>query len=313
MKILFLADHKARFLSVKLSVMTAAVLAVLLMAISAGIGYMTHRYAGQSKPGAGEVVISSEAVTLWQQKINGQQQQIDEYKQKNQQYIDALTLRLGQLQASIFRLNALGQRLTGVAGLDQGEFDFQVKPAVGGPDESLGQQSYELADLAALLARIEEQSASDEQQLKLLDELIINQKFQRESFVAGRPIRKGWMSSPYGYRSDPFNGKKTLHKGVDFAGKDGSEIIAVAGGVVTYAGKRSGYGLLVEVSHGSGLVTKYAHCKEISVRVGEVVQKGQTVAAMGSTGRSTGPHVHFELSKYGKTVDPAKFIHRASL
>ena len=163
-----------------------------------------------------------------------------------------------------------------------------------------------------LLETIEKQAESREQQLRLIDELIVKQKFQREKFIAGRPITKGWLSSYYGYRTDPFTGKRAWHSGVDFAGKLGSPIVAVAAGVVTEANKRSGYGVLVEVSHGAGLVTRYAHCKEATVSVGEVVQKGQKIATMGSTGRSTGPHVHFEVLKNNKTLNPIKFIQRAS-
>jgi len=151
-----------------------------------------------------------------------------------------------------------------------------------------------------------------EQQLRLLDQLASSKRLEDELYLEGRPITWGWLSSKYGYRSDPFTGKRTWHAGVDLAGKDGSDIISVAGGVVTYAGERYGYGNLVEVDHGDGLITRYAHCKTIKVKVGDVVQKGQVVALMGSTGRSTGPHVHFEVIRNGKSENPETYIKRAS-
>jgi len=135
-------------------------------------------------------------------------------------------------------------------------------------------------------------------------------KLNADTFVAGRPIKKGWMSSRYGKRTDPFTGRLAWHAGVDFAGKMGADIVAVASGVVTWAGPRYGYGRLVEINHGNGYKTRYAHCKELNVAVGDVVRKGDVVALMGSSGRSTGPHVHFEVYKNGRTVDPAAYIHR---
>jgi len=257
-------------------------------------------------------IVRSEIISSWQEKLAEQQQEIQQYKGKAERNIDALTLRIGELQARLLRLDALGQRLTDVAGLDEGEFDFVSSPALGGPEGIGTEQSFAVPDLTDVLESIEQQAASREQQLRLMDELFVNQKFEREQFIAGRPIRKGWLSSYYGYRSDPFTGKRAWHAGVDFAGKEGSDIVSVAGGVVTYARERYGYGMMVEVSHGGGLTTRYAHCREIIVAVGDVVQKGQPLAYMGSTGRSTGPHVHFEVRKNGRPTDPARFIHRAS-
>ena len=135
-----------------------------------------------------------------------------------------------------------------------------------------------------------------------------DKEYRRDVAIAGRPITWGWLSSKYGTRVDPISGKKAWHAGVDFAGKDGSDVIAVASGVVTFAGKRSGYGYLVEINHGDGYSTRYAHHKELKVMTGEIVKKGQVVGLMGSSGRSTGPHVHFEVLKNGKHVDPAKYV-----
>ena len=151
-----------------------------------------------------------------------------------------------------------------------------------------------------------------EQQLDILETLLANRKIEDAVFLAGRPIKKGWMSSHFGRRADPFTGRMAIHEGVDFAGKLGSDIVTVGSGVVTWSDNRYGYGRLVEINHGNGFMTRYAHNMENKVTVGDIVKKGQVIALMGSSGRSTGPHVHFEVYKHGRPVDPATYIHRAS-
>ena len=237
---------------------------------------------------------------------------IREAQETAKQQMTALTVRMAELQARLVRLDALGERLVDVAKLHNGEFDFSSGPPVGGPEDA--QQQLEDAFAKPSFIQALDQLAADveqrEQQLEVLESLLANRKIQKEVYLAGRPVKWGWMSSRFGRRTDPFTGKLAWHGGVDFAGKDGSDIISVGSGVVTWAGDRYGYGLMVEVNHGDGLSTRYAHAKEIKVKVGEIVHKGQTVALMGSTGRSTGPHVHFEVLKHGKAVDPTRYVNR---
>jgi murein DD-endopeptidase MepM/ murein hydrolase activator NlpD len=149
-----------------------------------------------------------------------------------------------------------------------------------------------------------------EDDLEVLESLLANQKFHRQVSLAGRPILAGWMSSGFGRRTDPITGRMAWHAGIDFAGKAGSPVVAVASGVVTFAGPRSGYGRVVDINHGGGYVTRYGHNEELLVGVGDLVKKGQMIARMGSTGRSTGPHVHFEVLKDGAQINPARFIAR---
>ncbi|MFT5209980.1 MAG: murein DD-endopeptidase MepM/ murein hydrolase activator NlpD [Flavobacterium sp.] len=225
--------------------------------------------------------------------------------------MEASALRLAKLQARIVRLDALGERLTSVAKLDEGEFDFSQPPALGGPALETGNEispmSY-LTQLRRLSADIEDR----EQQLGVLETLLTDQKIQNDVFLAGRPVKKGWMSSRFGKRNDPITGRQAWHNGVDFAGKDGADVVTVAAGVVVYAAPRNGYGKMVEINHGRGFSTRYGHHKDLLVKVGDIVKKGQIVGLMGSSGRSTGPHVHFEVFKNGRVVDPASYIHRAS-
>jgi murein DD-endopeptidase MepM/ murein hydrolase activator NlpD len=168
-------------------------------------------------------------------------------------------------------------------------------------------------ELGLLLEQLDALVKDREGQLAILDRQLAARDFKSQAFVAGRPIKRGWMSSAFGHRTDPFTGKKAWHNGVDFAGKSGSDVIAIASGVVTAAEKRYGYGWMVEINHGDGFVTRYAHNASNLVAIGDIVEKGGVVARMGSTGRSTGPHVHFEVLRNGKAMNPERYINRASL
>lgn len=240
-----------------------------------------------------------------EQDISKQKILISEARQSAESELDALAARLGRMQADVIRLNALGQRLVKVAKLDSKEFDFKNSPAYGGPSETEGVASI---DFDSLVSDLDKQLASREEQLDVLEEVIMSRQLRSESKPRGRPIVKGWTSSYFGKRADPFTGKLAMHKGMDFAGKEGSEIIAVAGGVVTWADDRYGYGNLVEINHGNGYMTRYGHNAKILVEAGDSVEKGQTISFMGSTGRSTGPHVHFEVLKNDRQVNPEKFV-----
>lgn len=246
----------------------------------------------------------NELVAL-QEDISQQKMLINEARQSAASELDALAARLGRMQASVIRLNVLGQRLVKVARLDASEFNFDDPPSYGGPSET---ETVASIDFDNVIASLNEQLSSREQQLDVLEDVIMNRQLRNASKPRGRPILKGWTSSYYGKRTDPFTGKLAMHKGMDFAGKEGSEIVAVASGVVTWAGERYGYGQLVEVNHGNGYSTRYGHNAELLVAVGDSVEKGQPISLMGSTGRSTGPHVHFEVLEKGRQVNPAKFV-----
>jgi len=257
-----------------------------------------------------ETSLSKEIVAKWKLQIDNQGKDVIQLKKLAKEKVDALTLRMGDMQARLLRLDALGERLTEVAKLGNGEFDFTTPPALGGPDNVQLSEAYVLPELNESLNKLEQQISNREQQLDVIDALFVSRTTQKELFIAGRPIKRGWLSSSYGYRTDPFTGKRAWHGGVDFAGKENSDVVAVASGVVTYSGDRYGYGNLVEINHGGGYTTRYAHCKTIFVSVGDVVKKGHVIAAMGSTGRSTGPHVHYEVRRDGIGINPKKYIFR---
>ena len=249
-----------------------------------------------------------ENVVNWQGMVEDQQAEVAAARRDAQADIDALTLRLGKMQGQMLRLNALGERLVEQGDLDKDEFDFDAVPAVGGPGDELEVQSVPLADFLSMLDMLDSEMQDREQKLSVLESLLMSRSLRERVMPSGRPIAEGWLSSKYGKRNDPFTGKQDFHKGLDFAGKKGSEVIAVGDGVVSWAGKRTGYGNLIEVNHGNGYSTRYGHNQRHLVDVGEKVKKGQQIALMGSTGRSTGPHVHFEVLHNGKTVNPSKYI-----
>ncbi|MCW8890832.1 MAG: M23 family metallopeptidase [Sedimenticola sp.] len=242
--------------------------------------------------------------------ILSQREEILDTKDRTQEHLDALALRLGQMQSHILRINALGERLAKLGKLDEGEFDFDEEPARGGVESDESAQSVSLSELVSEMESLSLVISDREHKLNLMEGLIRNSRLSDELIPSGRPVEKGWVSSKYGYRNDPFSGKKSFHRGVDVAGKKDSNVIAVASGIVTWVGKKSGFGQLVELTHSNGYVTRYGHNNKILVEVGELVTKGQPIALMGSSGRSTGPHVHFEIAKNGKTVNPAKYLRK---
>ncbi len=227
------------------------------------------------------------------------------------QQITALTIKLAELQSHTLRLNALGERLAEEANIPAKEFNFAETPASGGPLlNTLKGNGKSLVQIIEEISTLESQLGNKEKQLKMLETLTLGHHIENNSYLSGRPITGGWLSSYYGVRKDPFSGKPAMHKGIDFAGKEGGNIIATASGVVSWAGERYGYGQLIEINHGKGYKTRYGHNKEILVAVGDVVNKGQAIALMGSTGRSTGPHVHYEILKNERQIDPARYVYR---
>lgn len=277
---------------------------VATIAFAAGLWYSSHTAAGVSLEEARTVSLQ----------LAEEREVIGSIRQQTEDTLDALNIRLGQLNARVIRLDALGRRLTEMAEIDGDEFNFDVDPAMGGPEEpelmasTAGSAAPEVVGaMADLGSRLDMQEA----QLTVLESVLMGQNLNERVRPQGRPVQSGFLSSYFGRRTDPFTGKPAMHRGVDFAGKEGDSIIAVADGVVTWAAPRYGYGEMVEINHGNGYATRYAHNAENLVKVGDEVRKGQTVALMGDTGRATGPNLHFEVLHRGVRVNPVKFIQQA--
>ena len=239
-----------------------------------------------------------------------QRKEVEQLKSLTEQQLTGMLLKLGDVQGEIQRINALGSRLVKQAKLNPDEFGFDQLPATGGPHSEdtlvIEGNNEMLARIEATLAELDSKS----QQLLALESILMNHHIDEQRYLAGRPIKSGWLSSYYGIRKDPFTGMPAMHKGIDFAGKEGESVIATGAGLVTWSGERYGYGNLIEIDHGDGLVTRYGHNKELSVKIGDVVTKGQEIAKMGSTGRSTGAHVHYEVLKSGQQQDPLPYVYR---
>jgi murein DD-endopeptidase MepM/ murein hydrolase activator NlpD len=306
MNIIFLSRREGRARRfdlarpVTLGVLAAVVLAVLGSAFAVGlqIGRDNHQ----------RLVLSD--TDRFGQVLVQQKQQIADMRQQLQLRVDAMAMRLGEMNAHVVRLDALGKRLTEMADIDSREFDFDRDPPRGGPETDGEGESAQIPDLSAMLGRLEQGVEQRESQLAALENVILARELKAEIHPEGRPVAAGFISSYFGERADPFDGREEFHKGVDFAGAAGSKVMAVAAGVVTWAGERAGYGKLIEINHGDGFITRYAHNERTLVSVGDTVKRGDTVALMGSTGHSTGPHVHFEVLRNGRQVDPLSFIGR---
>ena len=276
------------------------VLVIVGGAFSIGMGLGSHNRTGNAIDQLGG----------WSAELVRERGQIDDVRRVLQEKVNALAMRVGQMNANVIRLDALGQRLTRMAKIDDGEFDFADPPALGGADTSDGQPA-QIPDLTAMIDDLQTQLSSREQQLGVLENLILTRELNRQVYPEGRPVQDGFISSYFGRRTDPFTGYIAVHKGLDFAGPAGSAVSSVAAGLVTFAGERSGFGQMVEINHGNGLATRYCHNEKLLVKQGDMVSKGQEVALMGSTGHSTGPHLHFEVLKNGAQVDPLRFIGEA--
>jgi murein DD-endopeptidase MepM/ murein hydrolase activator NlpD len=285
---------------------TMATCATLMLGVVGfGVGYL---YATQTGSG-----VSADTVVELKDELDSQRGTIETIRQEKEDTLDALAIRIAQMNARMIRLDALGRRLTVMADLEDGEFNFDAPPAVGGPEEPLASGSVAaVPDVVEAMASLDAQLGNREAQLGVLESVLARQNLTDRVYPQGRPVQSGWISSYFGKRTDPFTGKPANHTGVDFAGRDGDPIVAVADGVVSWSGDRYGYGLMVEVKHGNGYATRYAHNSENLVAVGDEVRKGQVIAEMGESGRATGPNLHFEVLRDGRRVNPVKFIRESS-
>ncbi len=246
-------------------------------------------------------------INLQKRELAAQRAAINEARREAVTHLNALAQRMGQMQAQVLRLNALGSRLTRMANLDPREFNFSADPAMGGPEKrSSAVMSPELtASLEQLAGQLERQ----QERLAALENLMLDRKLSAAVTPSGWPVGDGgWVSSGFGRRADPFTGQQSMHEGMDIASRLGSQILATGDGLVTFSGEKAGYGLMVEITHDSALVTRYAHTSVTLAKVGDRVQKGQAIAQVGTSGRSTGPHLHFEVLRDGNPVNPQRYL-----
>ncbi len=303
MKVLVFRDRFSKSLGFELSKATVIFAALVFVAGVAGNGYWLYDAWVTDE-------LDSDVLAHWRDELKLHRTSVASLEAEVGAESAALGRRLAQMHARMLRMEALGERVTELADLQGDEFSFSDPIAVGGP-ESPDDGMAGIGIVPSFDSAIDEMAATlraKEAELDVLESLLVTAQLREDVEVSGRPVRWGWVSSPYGQRVDPITGKVAWHAGVDFAGKEGADVIAVASGVVVFAGEKSGYGKFIEINHGNGLATRYAHHRELLVEPGQIVRKGQTIAVMGSTGRSTGPHVHFEVLKNGRTQDPSGYV-----
>ncbi len=272
---------------------------LLLVAAGVGIGYLVG---AQRAPAA----LMARAHAL-KSRIEHQKTALADLRTQSQGAINALAARMAQLNAQANRLDAMGAEVVRLAGLKKSGFDFSAPVGEGGPDTG-DEQAWKSDKLDSAVSALSQRLWHEEHQVLALESLLTHKKLNSQIVPRGRPVRNGWISSGYGWRTDPFTGEREFHEGIDFAGREGSKVHAVAAGVVTWAGPRYGYGNLVIVNDGDGYSTYYAHNKKVLVQVGDVIKRGDVISLMGETGRATGPHVHLEVHHDGRPVDPWRFV-----
>jgi murein DD-endopeptidase MepM/ murein hydrolase activator NlpD len=305
MEIILIANRRGAHAPLRLGANATLVLGLLLLVGFAGVACWSFSF-GRSL--AVPRVELSQSVS---EEVRRQTAQIEEVTRTAQDDLNALSLRLGEMQARMIRLDALGGRLVDMARLDASEFDFESPPALGGALNPSALEMQSVTDFMAALEGLAAEIADRAPKLAALENLLMNEKLQADVHPTGRPVVRGWISSKYGYRADPVSGKKAFHSGLDFNGRSGSAVVAVASGVVIGSQYHEGLGNLVEINHGNGYVTRYGHNKKNLVSIGQTVKKGQVIALLGSSGRATGPHVHFEVLQDGEPVNPIDYV-RAS-
>jgi murein DD-endopeptidase MepM/ murein hydrolase activator NlpD len=301
-QIILISDRLAKAKSVTLSLrhlVGSALLALLLVCVATvGLYWLTLRYAAEVR-----------IPVLQQMVLAANEAESERARAFVQQNLNAMAVKLGEMQAQLTRLDALGERLSSLAGLRPQEFRFSEAPGLGGAAPTLmPPQNLSLADFSGQLMTLARQVESRSDLLGVLEAQLFEQAVKKKLLPTMMPVRAPYNASSFGRRIDPFTGQWAMHEGIDFLADPGTPILAAAGGIVVFAGFHPQYGYTIDVDHGSDLVTRYAHCSKLLVKEGEVVQRGRKIAEVGSTGRSTGPHLHFEVRYRGASQNPAKFL-----
>jgi murein DD-endopeptidase MepM/ murein hydrolase activator NlpD len=295
---------KARSISLSLPQLVASVmLAVgLLVGLTAALYWITLRVSPETRmPFVEQVVLAAQ---------RAENAKSREFVQQN---LNAMAVKLGEMQAQLTRLDALGERLSTVAGMKPQEFRLSESPGLGGAAPTLlPPQNLSLAEFNKKLSSLSRDMDVRTDMLGVLEAQMFDQAVRKKLLPTMMPVAAPYNGSGFGMRIDPFTGQRAMHEGIDFQADMGSTVVAAAGGVVQFAGFHPQYGNMIDIDHGNDLVTRYAHLSKIFVRVGDLVQRGHRVALSGSTGRSTGPHLHFEVRYKGIAQNPARFLANAN-
>jgi murein DD-endopeptidase MepM/ murein hydrolase activator NlpD len=301
-QIILLSDRLAKAKSVSLSLRhllaSVALVLLVLVALTGALYWLTLRFAAEVRiPLVHQVVLAA---------LRGESERSREFVQQN---LNAMAVKIGEMQAQLTRLDALGERLSALAGIRPQEFRFAETPGLGGaPSTMLAPQDLTLAELGEKVALLSRQMENRTDLLGLLEAQLFEQTVKKKALPTMMPVNAPFNASGFGTRIDPFTGQRAMHEGIDFITDAGTPVVAAAGGVVQFAGFHPQYGVMIDIDHGNELVTRYAHLSRALVKEGDIVQRGRRIADSGNTGRSTGPHLHFEVRFRGAPQNPAKFL-----
>ncbi|MBI2317201.1 MAG: M23 family metallopeptidase [Betaproteobacteria bacterium] len=305
MHIILVSDRLVRARSLAVTpahlVFGALAIASLVVALAGAAFYYSIRHAAQVKlPLVESMLLSAH---------ENESRRSEDFLREN---LNAMAIKLGQMQAQLVRLDALGERLSSFAGLKPQEFRFSEAPGRGGAvSASFPPQDLSMQELGRHLDEFNRQMENRTDYLGIVESTMFDARIKKKLMPTMPPVEGNWNASSFGWRIDPITGQQALHEGVDFLADVGTPIVAAAGGVVVAAEKHSQYGNMIDIDHGNDLITRYGHASRLDVRAGDVVRRGQKIAEVGSTGRSTGPHLHFEVRFKGVAQNPNRFL-RAS-
>ena len=302
MQIILISNRLAKAKSLSLSlrhVVASAVLALcVLVALTGALYWISLRFASELK------------IPLVQQLVLAvQKSEAERAKEFMQQNLNAMAVKIGEMQAQLTRLDALGERLSALAGIRPQEFRFSETPGLGGAQSTLlPPQNLSMSQMDAQVASLSRQMENRTDMLGLLEAQLFDQAVKKKAMPTMMPVSAPYNASGFGYRIDPFTGQQAMHEGIDFITDVGTPVVAAAGGVVQFAGFHPQYGNMIDIDHGNDLVTRYAHLSKLMVKEGDLLQRGRRVADSGNTGRSTGPHLHFEVRFRGAAQNPSRFL-----
>ena len=289
----WLAKSRAVHLSGTKLVLALAGLSLALMLLAAGLYHWVFlKGAREGWPVVG---------TLVRLVVKDEFEQRDRFMREN---LDAMARKVGEMQARLVQLEALGERVSGLAGVNAG--DIKAPPGRGGV--LVEGRSLSMEELQATLADLDKLTGQRTDLMTVMESRLFDQKIRKMMVPTQQPVLDGHLGSSFGWRIDPFTGRSALHTGLDFQAESGTTILAAAGGVVVSQEVHPAYGNLVEIDHGNELITRYAHASRVYVKKGDLIRRGQKIAEVGTSGRSTGPHLHFEVLVQGVPQDPQKFL-----
>lgn len=305
MNIIIVSNRMAKTRSISLGgkqiALALLVLMVLTMLVASALQNVLLRFAPQSLGDAARTMLLSGR--------EAEQQKQQAYLQSS---LQAMAAKVGQMQAQMQRLDALGGRLAKLSGMNPAEFSFDKPAAQGGPLLTSATHEVGIVDLEQELQNLTLVVSDRGDKLSALQTMLMQNQLNQKLLPSVAPVKEGWYSSNFGWRVDPFNGQSAMHEGVDYVVPEGTPIYASAGGVVAYSDNHPSYGNMVEIEHGNDIITRYAHASKLLVKVGQVVRRGEKIAEVGSTGRSTGNHLHFEVRYKGSAQNPVRFLKNAA-